>query len=123
MTNLDRAKTIYSMMAEGKMLEAFDTYYHDDAIKVEGNGDVLKGKAANRETQVQWVESTEEVHGSGVTAMAEDSENGTVLIETWVDVTFKGGSRIKIEQVAVQKWENGLIVHERFYYNPSAMGM
>ena len=27
------------------------------------------------------------------------------------------GKRINMEQVAVQQWEQGQIVHERFYYN------
>ena len=34
-----------------------------------------------------------------------------------MDITFKDGNRVIMEQVAVQKWENNQIVHERFYYN------
>jgi hypothetical protein len=32
-------------------------------------------------------------------------------------VTFKGGQRMKLEQVAVRRWKDGKIVKERFYYN------
>jgi len=32
-------------------------------------------------------------------------------------VTFQDGMRVNMEQVSVQKWENGQIVHERFYYD------
>lgn len=123
MTNLERAKHIYQLMGEGKLLEAFDTYYAENSVKVEGSGQVIEGKAANRETQLEWLDSVVSMNGSGVTAMAEDPENGTVLIETWADVTFKGDMNVRIEQTAVQKWENGQIVHERFYYNPSVFGM
>ncbi len=49
--------------------------------------------------------------------MAEDTEKGKVFVEVEMDVTFKGGNRVKMEQVAVQQWENDQIVHERFYYN------
>jgi hypothetical protein len=34
-----------------------------------------------------------------------------------MDITFKNDERILREQVAVQKWKNNQIVHERFYYN------
>jgi hypothetical protein len=34
-----------------------------------------------------------------------------------MDLTFKGGNRMAMEQTAIQTWQNGQIVHERFYYN------
>jgi hypothetical protein len=30
---------------------------------------------------------------------------------------MKDGKRSTMEEVAVQKWEDGQIIHERFYYN------
>lgn len=122
MTNLDRAKHMNQLMDEGKLLEAFDTYYHEDSVKVEGNGDIVKGKAANRDFQVQWLESIEEIHGGDITALAEDPDNGKVIMESWMDVSFKGGGRMKIEETEVQTWENGLITHIRFYYDSAKMG-
>jgi hypothetical protein len=44
--------------------------------------------------------------------------NGNVSFSEWeYDLTFKGGQRIKLSQVAVRRWKNGKIVNERFYYN------
>jgi len=122
MTNLERAKHINQLLDEGKLLEAFDKYYHENSVKVEGNGDVVKGKAANREFQVQWLESIEEIHGGDVTALAEDPETGKIIMESWMDATFKGGARMKIEEVEVQTWKDGKIVHIRFYYDSAKMG-
>jgi hypothetical protein len=34
-----------------------------------------------------------------------------------MDVSFKNGQRYKATQVAVRKWENGKVAHERFFYN------
>jgi hypothetical protein len=34
-----------------------------------------------------------------------------------MDVTFQGGFRVKLAQVAVRTWKDGQIVRERFYYN------
>ena len=70
--------------------------------------------------------SVEEIHDSGVRAIAANettSGTGTVLAEVYSDVTFTGVGRQAIEEVAVQRWEDGKVVHERFYYNmPSGDG-
>ena len=34
-----------------------------------------------------------------------------------MDVTYKGAPRMKMCQVAVQKWQDGKIINERFYYS------
>ncbi|MEO1022195.1 MAG: SnoaL-like domain-containing protein [Bacteroidota bacterium] len=117
MTNLERSEHISQLMAQGKLLEAFDTYYHNDVVKVEGDGTVVEGKAANRETQVQWMESVAGMHGGGDISRAEDPATGTVFLETWADIEFKNGTRHKMEQVEVQTWKDGLITRIRFYYN------
>jgi hypothetical protein len=48
--------------------------------------------------------------------MASDEENGIVMIENWMDLTFQDGNRVKIEQVSVQLWEGDYIVHEKFFH-------
>jgi len=44
--------------------------------------------------------------------------NGDTSFGQWsLDVTFKNGYRPALNQVAVRKWKDGQIVHERFFYN------
>jgi hypothetical protein len=44
--------------------------------------------------------------------------NGDITFSEWyMDVTFKNGQRAKMSQVAVRKWKNGKVAHERFFYN------
>ncbi len=119
---LDRATDIYKMMGEGKMLEAFDKYYHDDVVMQEATGDVREGKATNRQFEEQWLASIAEYHGGGARAITSNEEARVTMVEAWADITFKDGNRMMLEEVAVQHWnEDGLIVRERFYYNaPSA---
>jgi hypothetical protein len=41
-----------------------------------------------------------------------------VTTSEWeMDVTYKGAPRMKMCQVAVQKWKDGQIINERFYYS------
>jgi len=122
MTNLERAKAMSKMADEGQMMEALKTYYHQDSVKVEGTGEVTEGLEANLKFHEEWLSSIKEVHGSGITATAEDPENGKVLMESWIDLTFQDGTRIKMEETEVQTWVDGKIKHIRFYYDTRGMG-
>jgi ketosteroid isomerase-like protein len=113
----EKAKDIYDMLAQGKMLEAFDKYYHKDVVMVEATGETRKGKEANRKFQADFMGMIKEVHGSGVTAITSNEKESTTMVESWMDVTMKDGKRSKMEEVAVQKWKDGQIIHERFYYH------
>lgn len=56
----------------------------------------------------------EKMHGSGVTAAADGPKTGKVLVDSWADINFKEGGRIKMEEVEVQTWKDGKISHIRF---------
>ena len=121
-TCLERATDIYKMMGEGKMLDAFDKYYHDDVVMQEATGEVREGKATNRAFEEQWMATIQEYHGGGARFITANEEENVTMVEAWADITFKDGNRMTLEEVAVQHWnDEGLIVRERFYYNvPSA---
>ncbi len=108
---------MYQMIGEGNMLEAFETYYHDDVVMVEATGDKREGKDANREFEKNWLAGIKEMHGGGVNAITSNEDAGVTMVEAWTDMTFKDGNRMKMEEVAVQKWDGDKIIHERFYYN------
>ncbi len=117
MSYLQKAKEMYDMIIGGQMMEAFEKYYHEDVVKVEATGDVRESKAKNREFEIQFFSSIQEFHGGGVTSITSNEETGQTAVESWMDVTYKDGNRMKMEEVAVQKWDGDQIVHERFYYN------
>jgi ketosteroid isomerase-like protein len=100
----------------GQILEAFEAYYADDVVMQEDSEEPREGKEANRAYEEQFVNSVEGFHDGKVTAVAVNEEDGTVLSEWFMDVTLKDAGRIQIEQVSVQRWEDGQIVHERFYH-------
>ncbi len=116
MTNLDRAKEIYSMLGQGQLLEAFDKYYHPEVVMTEPRG-TRTGKAECRAYEEQFLDNVQEFHNLEIRAIGEDPENHTTFVESMMDVTFKDGNRVQMEQVARQQWEDGHIKHERFYYN------
>ena len=58
------------------------------------------------------------MHGESTwTLAAHETAPGTgvVFIETSDDMEFQDGTRTRLDEVAVQRWEGGKVVHERFY--------
>ncbi len=103
------------MVLAGKIPEAFEKFYADDIVMQENSEEPRVGKDVNRKAEEQFLASVEQWHGARVLASAV---NGDVAFSEWeLEVTFKGGHRVKMNQVAVRKWKNGKIVHERFFYN------
>lgn len=99
----------------GDILGAFDAFYADDVVMVEADGARREGKATNREYEEKFLDSVAEFHGAEVLASAV---SGDVSFSEWtMDVTFKEGGRTTLEQVAVRRWRDGKVAHERFYYN------
>ena len=117
MNHLENAKDLYRRMTEGQMMEAFEEYYADDVQVVEATGETRQGKDEQRKALMDWAGSIEQNHGGGVGEFTVSEDGNTVCVESWVDNTFKGGHRMKLEEIAVQSWKDGKIVRERFYYN------
>lgn len=115
--HLNRVMDLYGMMAQGKMMDAFEKYYDDDVVMQENAEEPTRGKAANRERLKHWMDIVEQNHGAGVVSMTSNEAEGVTMVESWVDITIKGGARNRMEEVAVQRWKGGKVIHERFYYD------
>ena len=110
-------KQLNDDVLSGKIMDAFEKYYADDVVMQENSDEPRVGKEVNRKAEEQFMASVEAFHGAKVNASAV---SGDVSFSEWeMDITFKGGKRVKMEQVAVRKWKNGKIAHERFFYNKS----
>jgi len=109
-------KEMNDMILQGKAMEAFEKFYADDVTMQENSEDPRIGKDVNREFEKKFMESIEEFHGMKLNATAF-SDDGEIAMNYWdMDVTFKGAPRKKSSQVAVQKWKDGKIIKERFFY-------
>ena len=115
-TNVEQLdKQLNDDVLSGKIMEAFEKYYADDVVMQENSEEPRVGKAANRKAEEEFMSSVEAFNGASVKASAV---NGDVTFSEWeMDITFKGGKRVTMSQVAVRHWKNGKIAHERFFYN------
>ena len=118
MSILKNAQELAAMSGQGQTMEAFEKFYHDDCvIKEIPTGEVREGKEAQRQAIQQWFGMVKEFHGGGVGAITADEENQVSCTESWFDCTFQDGNRAKMSEVAVQKWKDGQIIEEKFYYH------
>lgn len=99
----------------GQAMDGFEKYYADDVVMQENADPPFVGKDLNRKREIEFFGSIGEFHGARLEAAAVNGD--TSFGQWWMDLTFKNGPRVQLNQVAVRKWKNGKIVHERFFYN------
>ncbi len=103
------------MILGGKAIEAFDKFYADDVVMQENNDEPRAGKELNRKYEVEFFSSLASWNDGRIEGAAV---NGDLSFSQWyMDVTFKNGFNMKATQIAVRKWKDGKVVHERFFYN------
>ncbi len=117
MTYLEKEQDLQNMVNSGQLMDAFEKYYHNDVVLVEATGHSFEGKEAARKHEEEFLGKVEEFHGAGIAKITSNEEAKTTMSEVWMDVTFKGAGRVKLEQVAVKQWDGDQVVHERFYFN------
>jgi hypothetical protein len=99
---------------DGKGMEVFEELYAENATMQENTEAPCVGKVANREREIQFFGSIENFHGAKLLSSATA---GDVSFSEWeFDVTFKGAPRMLMTQTSVRRWNNGKVVHERFYH-------
>lgn len=116
MSYLQQATDLYAMVGAGQILDAFEKFYHQDVVMQEIGEEPRVGKDVNRDYEKNFVASVKEIHGGGVDAITSNEETGVTMVQSWMDITFQNDVRVKLDQVAVQKWDGNLVVKETFYH-------
>jgi len=93
-------------------------YYADNVESREPGMPPMTGMDAIRQKFVQWRSM---VSDATWTARSVAVEGNTIVIEWSGRVTFADGRQVDFDEIAVHEVENGKIVRERFYYDPSIM--
>ncbi len=104
---------------------AFEKYYADDIVMIEGDGTVTTGKDACRqgrelffrEMLIEFRESTL-IH-QHIAVSAEKAYDFVVVSNWYNDFTFKLDDQVidnKSNQLSIGYWKNGLVVKESYNY-------
>lgn len=115
MTYYQKAKDLFRMIEEGKLLEALDIYYHEDVTIITDDDNVRKGIEEARNYDKKLLKEIEEVIGGGVETITSDEDRAITMVEFWINLKFKNGNKKTIKEVAVQYWKGERIIKENFY--------
>jgi ketosteroid isomerase-like protein len=102
------------MIMSGQALDAFERFYADDCVMQENLNEPCVGKEANRAREREFFGAIAEFHGAELHSAAAAGD--VSYAEMSFDATYKDGARRKMTEVAVRKWKDGKVAHERFYY-------
>jgi len=105
---------IKTLVLQGKAMEAFEKYYGEDVVMQENETPATVGKAANRARELEFFSKVTEFRAAELKAVAYGKD---VIISEWfVDYTHSEWGEVTHDQVSVQRWKDGKVIHERFYY-------
>jgi len=111
----DRLEDLFSYIREGRILDAINEFYAEDAVMQENNLPPTVGREANLEREKQFLSTVKEWQRFDVTAKGVGED--VTFYETVMDWVTIDGTPVHVEQVVVAKWRNGKIIHERYYHN------
>lgn len=110
-----RIHELLDYIRKGRIMEAMHEFYDEEVVMEEPAYGKTVGLHANLVREQQFVDSIAEFKGFETPAVMIGNESSSY--ENIMDWTSSDCREIHVEQVAVQRWRNGKIFHERFYYN------
>ena len=113
-TLIENISTVNDLILQGKALEAFEEFYHDDVVMQENDNPAFIGKDVNRKREKAFFEAIIEFRCAKPLNIAIGEK--TTMVEWYFDYTHKELGLKKYTQVAVQQWKDGKIIKEKFYY-------
>ena len=111
----DRLEDLLAYIRGGRILDAINEFYADNVTMQENDHPPTVGREANLERESQFLNTVKEWKRFDVTAKGVGDD--VTFYETVMDWIATDGTPVHVEQVVVAKWQDGRIIHERFYHN------
>ena len=114
------ADAFTAMCAKGEFTQAGQTYWSDDIVSCEAMpGDMaeIKGRTAVEAKGVWWY-ANHDVHSVKVEGPYVHGHQ--FLVRFTMEVTPKGGARMKMDEMGLYSVLEGKIVEERFFFGSTA---
>ena len=111
---------LVSLVEQGRMIEAIEKYYDEDVAMQENLGAPIVGLATNLERERAFYGSLRTLQFKAASILVE----GNRAVINWVfDYTAADGKQFHMDQIAVQTWRNGKLIHERFIYDTATLAV
>jgi len=111
-----RVDTLNAKIQQGEIMAAMREFYADDVVMAENDAEPTVGLEANLDREQAFVDNTT-WYGAELKGVAVGDDMS--MTQWWLDFhNTQYGQRLAFTQVAVQRWRDGKIYDERFFYNP-----
>jgi SnoaL-like domain len=114
MQNLqDTVKAFNSLVQQQKWEEALNSFYDENVISADNEGEPVKGLAALKNGLKNF-----EANTSGISLTLKNSiVSDNMSVTEWHYIfTHKEWGKFDYDQLSLQRWKNGKIIHERHHY-------
>ena len=111
---------LVSLVEQGRMIEAIELYYDENVAMQENLAAPIVGLATNLDRERAFYGSLRTLQFKAASVLVE----GDRAVINWVfDFTDADGKQFHMDQIAVQTWRNGKLVHERFIYDTATLAV
>lgn len=104
------------LLGKGRSLDAMERYYAPEICVFENRQLARAGKSRCLQYERDALASHPEPPRFKLRRIAVNEDDACAFLEYVVRFRNSEGRPMRLEEVAVQTWDNGLIVKERFYY-------
>ena len=114
----ESVQKLIAMAEQGKFMEAIQEFYAEDATMQENNAPPRVGLAALLENERRFLASIK-----GITSKVDSfvADGNRAAINWTFEITNLKGQKSSLNEVAYQLWQDGKIIHEKFFYDPAQM--
>jgi hypothetical protein len=99
--------------------QVYERFYDENVVVQENLQPPRVGRNLSIERQQRMNANIKEIHDFQIGAVLVDGNRS--VIEMRLEATTLDGYRIKLEELGMQTWQNGLIIHEQYFYDPSSI--
>ncbi|HTK54330.1 MAG TPA: nuclear transport factor 2 family protein [Gemmatimonadaceae bacterium] len=111
---------LIGLVENGQMLEAMNRYYAEDVAMQENVSPPTVGFAENYAREEAFYGSLAALKFNLVSVVVE----GDRAAINWVfDYTTAEGTQYRMDEIAIQTWRDGKVVHERYIYDPGSLAV
>jgi ketosteroid isomerase-like protein len=112
-----RLEAFIAAVEGGAHAKAIEDYYTEDATMRENQAEPRRGRSTLVAQETAVLDRTESVVSTCVRPVLVNGDH--VAIHWIFDFQFKGGSKMRMEEIAWQRWEGERIAEEQFFYDPA----
>jgi hypothetical protein len=119
MNSLETVERFVQCVEAGQTVQALQRFYAEGAAVRENMAPARVGKAALVQHEEAALAS---ISGMNARCLRPIFMAGDRVVIRWCfDIEDKKGKTVRLEELAYQRWQDGLIVEEQFFYDPAQL--